>query len=538
VVVAAAAWLVYANRDSWFGGDEWFIITDRGLTSGPGHLGLFEPHYEHWTTIPILAYRALYAVVGLHSYWPYIALALAMHLVVVVLLWNVMVRSRIDAWIATCACAVFAVAGTGFENVLNAWQVTLIAPLALGLGAILIAPTAGDRFTGRDAIAALFMSVAVMCSGVALPMLGSVGLVLLLRRGWRVAGLTVAAPVVLYAVWYATYGFDAPRIADPAPGAVPRFVWRGFTDTFGDVARFDVLGAVVVVAAIAWLGNRIVRHRLDSTFIVPLSLAAGGFVFLAATGYRRANLLGTDPAGSRYAYVTLAFALPLVARAAQWLFVGSRGRRVALALVTALVIVGQVRELDHQVDLARPGKESDRGALLATAQLVRRHRTFLLDRPLSAFEPQVDVGEIAAMDADGKLPSLDDVTRRDVLTALGRLDFAFAPHPLVPDAAVARVVSTRGVRRLTAAPGCLRAKPTIAHNEVVLNFDASGTVGVRGRGVARLALRDPAARVDGESIASILSPDNEQVISAGIPFRRVVITLPDGAPTELCGLVG
>src|SRR4029453_6215810 len=64
-----------------------------------------------------------------------------------------------------------------------------------------------------------------------------------------------------------------------------------------------------------------------------------------------------------------------------------------------------------------------------------------------------------AMDADGKLPSLDDVTRRDVLTALARLDFAIAPHPLVPDHAAARVVSTRGVRRLTAAPGSFRRNP-------------------------------------------------------------------------------
>ena len=143
--------LFYVNRHQWFGGDEWFILTDRGLTAGPGHQGLFEPHYEHWTTVPILAFRALYSIVGLHSYVPYIALVIVAHLAAVVLLWHVMVRSRIDAWVALCFVTVFAVLGTGFENLENAWQVTLVAPLALGLAAILVVPESGPlRRAGRD----------------------------------------------------------------------------------------------------------------------------------------------------------------------------------------------------------------------------------------------------------------------------------------------------------------------------------------------------------------------------------------------------
>jgi hypothetical protein len=89
------------NRNSWFGGDEWFILTDRGITAGPGHKGLFQPHYEHWTTVPILAYRALYSLVGLHLHaCPTSRFVIVAHLATVVLLWYVMVRSRIDAWVA------------------------------------------------------------------------------------------------------------------------------------------------------------------------------------------------------------------------------------------------------------------------------------------------------------------------------------------------------------------------------------------------------------------------------------------------------
>ena len=149
VVGLAAVVLFYVNRHQWFGGDEWFILTDRGLTAGPGHQGLFEPHYEHWTTVPILAFRALYSIVGLHSYLPYIALVIVAHLAAVVLLWHVMVRSRIDAWVALCFVTVFAVLGTGFENLENAWQVTLVAPLALGLAAILVVPESGPFARAR-----------------------------------------------------------------------------------------------------------------------------------------------------------------------------------------------------------------------------------------------------------------------------------------------------------------------------------------------------------------------------------------------------
>ena len=57
----------------------------------PGRMGLdrvqrrpidfIRPVNEHWSTIPLLLYRATFAVVGLHSYLPYIAEVIALHLV-------------------------------------------------------------------------------------------------------------------------------------------------------------------------------------------------------------------------------------------------------------------------------------------------------------------------------------------------------------------------------------------------------------------------------------------------------------------------
>jgi hypothetical protein len=537
VVTLAGVFLVVNARRLWFGGDEWFIITDRGLTAGPGHQGLFEPHYEHWSTVPILAYRALYRMFGVHSYWPYIAMVIVVHLVIVVLLWFVMVRSDVDNWVATGACAVFAVAGTGFENLTNAWQVQLIAPLALGLGAILVVPSSGHHFTRRDAVAVALLSTAVMCSGVALPMLVTVALIALVRRGARVAGLTIVIPVALYSWWYLAYGRHGPRVAKPAPGAIPDFVWHGLTDALGDVARVAALGVIAVIATIAWLLVRLSRRRDIAGLLVPSALAIGGVAFLAATGYRRGNLLGADPALSRYAYVTVAFVLPLLALASQHLFRGSIGRRGVLVLLTVVLVVAQARKLDHQTDLARPGKQSDRGALLATAALAREGRTFLLSTPLNVFEPQVTVGEIVEMDRDGKLPSLHDATVTDRLTVLARLDFFVGPDPLVPERPVARVESTRRLVSRTDSSGCLhvRANPG---NELVLRLTGPGTLRVRGEGRLGLRLRNTARTAAGEIVYTALVAGHDQVISAGESDDLLVLSLPTDRPTVLCDLLG
>jgi hypothetical protein len=530
VIGLAAVVLVVVNRNQWFGGDEWFIITDRGLTSGPGHLGLFEPHFEHWTTVPILAFRALYSMFGLHSYWPYVAVVIVAHLVLVALLWQVMVRSRVDPWVATAACAIFAVLGIGFENLTTAWQVTLVAPLTLGFGALLLLPESGS-FGRRDAVASALLTVGMMCSGVGLPVLIAVALVILVRRGVRVTAAVVAAPVIAYAVWYVAYGRDTPAVANPAPGAVPDFVWRGLTDALGGVARVDVFGVLIVLAVGGWTVLHLARRPFDQRLLVPSALAVGAVCFLAGTAYRRGNLPGSDPAESRYAYVTVAFVLPLVALAAQSLFRGSTVRRVALVVVTAVLVVAQVRELDRGAGI----DINNEGVVVATAALVREGRTFLLERPLGPFEPQLTVGEIAAMDRDGKLPDARPSVQ-DVLTVLARLDVVVGPTAVVPTRDVARVVSARHASAEPDGTGCVRLRAREG-NEVVLQLDAPGTFRVRGDGLLGIRLRRADRRAEGAPVFSRLDPRHEQVVSVSTADDLLVLALPTRAPTVLCELL-
>ena len=185
LVVVSGTWLVVRVSKLWFGGDDWFILLDRRVSPGPGQLGLFEPHNEHWSTVPILVFRAFDALFGVREYWPYVLLLVVVHLAIVVLLWHVMVRSAIDPWLALGVVAIIAIPGPGFENLTNVWQVQLISPLALGLGALLLLPERGP-LGWRDGVASLLLTIGMACSGLGITMLGVVALVALVRRGWRV----------------------------------------------------------------------------------------------------------------------------------------------------------------------------------------------------------------------------------------------------------------------------------------------------------------------------------------------------------------
>src|SRR2546423_7166450 len=122
-----------------------------------------------------------------------------------------MVRSAIDPWLALGVTAIVAVPGPGFENLTNVWQVQLISPLALGLGALLLLPERG-RLGWRDAAVSLLLTIGMMCSGLAITMLGIVALVALIRRGWRVALAIAALPALAYAWWYIAYGSKEPDV--------------------------------------------------------------------------------------------------------------------------------------------------------------------------------------------------------------------------------------------------------------------------------------------------------------------------------------
>jgi hypothetical protein len=134
--------LLWVNRDQWVSGDEWEVITTRGLGSNPQRLSIFAPHFEHWTTLVTLVYRALYSVFELHSYVPYTLVLIAVILAVVHTLWRVLLRVGVHPAYATAVALIFAVLAVGWENRSTPFQIAIIGPVALGFGALLSCPSA------------------------------------------------------------------------------------------------------------------------------------------------------------------------------------------------------------------------------------------------------------------------------------------------------------------------------------------------------------------------------------------------------------
>src|SRR6476620_4890561 len=99
-LVAGGLVLLHVNKQQWFFGDEWEFLGGVRRTT-PWYDQLLQPHNEHWSTAPYVIYRLLEATFGIRTYWPYIGLAILLHLVIVHLVWRVMLQARITPWIAT-----------------------------------------------------------------------------------------------------------------------------------------------------------------------------------------------------------------------------------------------------------------------------------------------------------------------------------------------------------------------------------------------------------------------------------------------------
>jgi hypothetical protein len=86
-VLVAGVLYVRIGARNWFFLDEWDFLADRSLTSVRD---LLEPHNEHWSTLPIIAYRIQFKLFGLRSYVPYVVPVVALHLAAASLLRAIM----------------------------------------------------------------------------------------------------------------------------------------------------------------------------------------------------------------------------------------------------------------------------------------------------------------------------------------------------------------------------------------------------------------------------------------------------------------
>jgi hypothetical protein len=349
-VYAVVLWL-HAGRHEWFYLDEWDFLARRRAS----HLGdLFRAHNEHWVTIPVLVYRALYSTFGLRAYLPYRLVVLVLYLAAAALLFVVIRRAGVQPWIAAAAASAYALFGPGWENAIKPFQMTFTGALALGLLYLILADHDGG-FDRRDWFGLGVGLLALMMSGVALTMIAVVGIAVLLRRGWRLALAHVAPLAAVFAIWVLAFG-PAGKVRQFGPktsstiGGDAHFVVTGYGRAFSNLGHYAALGWVLLALLVAG-GVLAWRQRFGSAefaqLAAPIALLVGSLGYLASTAVGRASF-GAGYAGiSRHVSLVTAMVLPAVAVAADAI---ARVWRYFVPVVLAVLlvgVVGGVRRVDH-----------------------------------------------------------------------------------------------------------------------------------------------------------------------------------------------
>jgi len=328
LMVAAAVMLMYVGRRLTFFYDEWdFILNRRGSSVG----SFLDPHNGHLSLFPVLVYKALFATVGLHHYWPYRLVAVALHLLCAGLLY-VLCRRRLGPVGALVPAGLLLFLGTAWQDLLWPFQIGYFGSIAGGLGALVVLDA--DPPVRRPWAAAALLTWSIISSGVGIPFVVAAAVLMLMRRApWRQYWVIVI-PAVLYLIWYAGWG-GGDQTSRAAILGAPQYVASAASGAVAGIAGLDptAWGAALTVALIAWMVfSWRARGALAPT---PMLVAAliGALVFWLLTAIVRAG--PAEPTASRYVYVGAVFILLLIAEAGRGLH--WRGPWLGLA---ALALVG------------------------------------------------------------------------------------------------------------------------------------------------------------------------------------------------------
>ena len=335
--VGALVFYMYVSRPMWFFLDEWDFLANR--TAFNLH-DLFLPHNEHLVALPVLVYRGLWWLFGLRTYRPYQLVIVLLHLALCLLVRTVMRRVGVRPWTATLVASILVFFGSGYQNIVLPFQITLVGSVVFGLVHLLLAGHEGpwDR---RDSLGLAAGLGALLCSGVGVSMVIAVGVAVLISRGWRPALLHTLPLAAIYGVWFVAIGHEGYTRATKhgGPADIARFVRVTVADTFDAIGHFRgvgvVLGALIVVGLVlAW--RPLPAAELRSRAAAPFGLLIGAFSLLCITGFGRAGQSSITE-NSRYLHLVAAMLLPALAVAADAVM---RRWRVAAPAVAVVLLVG------------------------------------------------------------------------------------------------------------------------------------------------------------------------------------------------------
>lgn len=406
LAVAGAILVTFARR-LYFFGDDWAFLLTRGSVEGTD-LDLFAPHNEHWTTLPILLYRGLFAVFGLDQYLPYALPVILAHLALAALTYVVLVRlgsHRGPALVAALALAFF---GGGADNTLWDFQIAFVAPLMFAMSAVL----AWQRFPASVkgvVVAGVCLVLALMCSGVGIASVVLVVVFVALTNGIRSAIAVGAGPTLVFLGWYAAIGHTAASasVADKEVYLqVPSYVWTGLVASVERASGIDGSGPVLlVVLVVTPFVIRDVSPGVRALAIAGVATALFQFLLQA---WSRVGMGVEQATEERYAYLTVALLLPSFAVACGWLGGRLQGPGWVPALLATLVGLGYVVQgiglqhafVESRLDLAPDLQRQLRGI----QAVITDDGPVLTEQPFPTYQPDITVALLDSPEARAALP--------------------------------------------------------------------------------------------------------------------------------------
>lgn len=518
--------LLHENAHLWFFGDDWDFLVDRGLHHPV--FSLWQPHNEHWSTLPILWYRLLFTLFGLH-YFPYILSAIVAHLVLAHLIWRTCLREGVDPWISTTFAVLFVFLGSGAENLTWPFQITFISSLVFGFLALEVARR--PKSIAVDVAISLLLLCALMCSTVGDSMLLAVGVFLVVTRGWRSGFRPLYVPFACYALWYGLIGHTAvtsDHVGLTTLLNAPRFVWSGLEAALGSTFGLSAAGAALLVGLLAWTVYDFPRLYRAHPAVLGLGLGAGSFYFLVALGRSEA---GATSAASRYVYVTMALLIPLTATLISLIKRPAFDVRIPVIGLLLLVIVANLGALRtfarNQVALVGPIKQQ----IVTTASLVARGVPSLnpapvLDTPnltTNAMRAFVRSGQLNVVPVSSSERHLDEAPM-DVLTT---------SNPLF-----SRPLNIIGGGRVTINPGshgCSAVQATGPNPQVAFATPhPGGSIAIEGASRAVISAAVVQENLVDPALSITLKSSGWAFENSALPTGSLVLTLPPGSNTLFC----
>jgi hypothetical protein len=169
IVIATAAfcWWTWLGRGTTFFYDEWnFVMAyHQGLWSA-----MITPHVGQLVAVPVIVYRTMFALVGLHLYWPYRLVGIVFELLMTTVFF-VYLRQRARPLVALLGATALLASGQAFQDILWPFELTFTVSLAAGAGALMLLDR-NDKL--GETCAAVCIAVAVTSSGFGLVFIAGV----------------------------------------------------------------------------------------------------------------------------------------------------------------------------------------------------------------------------------------------------------------------------------------------------------------------------------------------------------------------------